>query len=431
MEITADNALEELSRHVLMDGLDLVLDLERSRGSTLVDARGGEEYLDLLSFYGSLPLGMNHPGMTGDPAFLAELTRAALHKVTNSDIYTAQYARFAAAFSRVLGDPRLPHLFFIDGGALAVENALKVAFDWRDRRPRADPAAPLEVLHMEGAFHGRSGYTLSLTNTSPTVTARFPSWTWPRVPVPEPGAERAAVEVARRHLQERGDRIACFIAEPIQGAGGDRHLGREFLLRMQELCHAYDVLFVLDEVQTGCGMSGAPWTYQRLGLAPDVVAFGKKTQVCGLMAGGRVDEVPDGALAVPDRLGSTWGGNTADMVRATRILEIIERDGLVAAAEAKGAYLGRLLADLAAAHPELVGDVRGLGLMWAFDLPDPALRKEVLDRLRRHHRVLLLPGGPRAVRFRPSLTIGLGELDKAVAAVDAVLTSLTPARTGT
>lgn len=424
MEITADNALDELSRHVLMDGLDLVLDLERSRGSTLVDARGGEEYLDLLTFYGSLPLGMNHPGMTGDRAFLAELTRAALHKVTNSDIYTAQYARFTATFSRVLGDTRLPHLFFIDGGALAVENALKVAFDWRAQRPRLDPAAPLEVLHMEGAFHGRSGYTLSLTNTSPTVTARFPVWTWPRVPVPGPGGERAAVEVARRHLAERGDRIACFIAEPIQGAGGDRHLSREFLLRMQDLCHEYDVLFVLDEVQTGCGMSGAPWTYQRLGLAPDVVAFGKKTQVCGLMAGGRVDQVPEGALAVPDRLGSTWGGNTVDMVRATRILEIIERDGLVEAAETKGGHLGRLLADLAAAHPALVRNVRGLGLMWAFDLPDPVLRNEVLDRLRRFHRVLLLPGGGSAVRFRPALTIGLDDLDKGVAAVDAVLTSI-------
>lgn len=424
MEISADNALAELSRHVLMDGLDLVLDLERSRGSTLVDARGGEEYLDLLTFYGSLPLGMNHPGMAGDPAFLAGLTRAALHKVTNSDIYTVEYARFAATFRRVLGDPRLPHLFFIDGGALAVENALKVAFDWRAQRRGPDPAVPLEVLHMEGAFHGRSGYTLSLTNTARTVTARYPGWQWPRVPVPGPGAEREAVEVARRHLAERGDRIACFIAEPVQGAGGDRHLGREFLLRMQDLCHRYDVLFVLDEVQTGCGMSGAPWTYQRLGLEPDVVAFGKKTQVCGLMAGGRVDQVPEGALAVPDRLGSTWGGNTADMVRATRILEIIERDGLVDAARTKGRHLGRLLADLAAAHPALVRDVRGLGLMWAFDLPDPALRDEVLDALRRRHRVLLLPGGARAVRFRPALTIGLDELDKGVAAVDAVLTSV-------
>ncbi|GAA3507048.1 L-lysine 6-transaminase [Streptomyces showdoensis] len=424
MEITADNALEELSRHVLMDGLDLVLDLERSRGSTLVDARGGEEYLDLITFYGSLPLGMNHPGMAEDPAFLAGLARAALHKVTNSDIYTVEYARFAATFRRVLGDPRLPHLFFIDGGALAVENALKVAFDWRAQRRGTDPSRPLEVLHMEHAFHGRSGYTLSLTNTSPAVTARYPAWSWPRVPVPRPGAEREAVEAARRHLAERGDRIACFIAEPVQGAGGDRHLGREFLLRMQDLCHEHDVLFVLDEVQTGCGLSGAPWTYQRLGLEPDVVAFGKKTQVCGLMAGGRVDRVPEGALTVPDRLGSTWGGNTADMVRATRILEIVERDGLVAAAETKGAHLGRLLADLAEAHPALVHDVRGLGLMWAFDLPDTALRKELLDRLRRVHRVLLLPGGPRAVRFRPALTIGLDELDKAVAAVDAALTSM-------
>jgi L-lysine 6-transaminase len=428
MEISAHNALDELSRHVLLDGFDLVLDLERSHGSTLVDARSGEEYLDLLTFFGSLPLGMNHPGLVDDQRFLAELTRAALHKVTNSDIYTVQYARFADTFRRVLGDPALPHLFFIDGGALAVENALKIAFDWKAQRLQFDAGTPLEVLHLTNSFHGRSGYTLSLTNTDPMITARYPVWNWPRVPVPVAGREHDAVLVAQRHLAERGHRIACFIAEPVQGAGGDHHLGADFLLRMQDLCHRHDVLFVLDEVQTGCGVSGAPWTYQRLGLEPDLVAFGKKTQVCGVMAGRRVDDVPGNALTVPSRIGSTWGGNTVDMVRATRILEVIERDGLIADADTKGAYLLALLTALARAHPALVRRPRGLGLMCAFDLPNPALRATLLDRLRREQRVLVLPGGDRGVRFRPSLTVSYDDLEKGAAAIDAVLTSMAVVR---
>lgn len=423
----ADDALDVLGRHVLLDGFDLVLDLRRSRGSTLVDARSGAEYLDLLTFFGSLPLGMNHPGLVDDPRFMADLARAALHKVSNPDIYTIEYARFVDTFQRVLGDPDLPHLFFIDGGALAVENALKVAFDWKARRLGVDhdQVPPLEVMHLTNSFHGRSGYTLSLTNTDPAVTAGYPTWRWPRIPVPVAGQERDALLAAGRYLAEHGRRVACFIAEPIQGAGGDVHVSPEFLHRMQELCQRHDVLFVMDEVQTGCGMSGAAWTYQRLGLAPDLVAFGKKTQVCGVMAGRRVDEVTDNAFTVSSRIGSTWGGNTVDMVRATRILEVIERDGLFAAAREKGDHLLSLLTGLAEAHPGLVGDVRGCGLMCAFDLPTAELRGGFLARLRRDHRVLLLPGGERSVRFRPSLAVSWDDLAKGVAAVDAALTSLT------
>ncbi|MGV0802453.1 aminotransferase class III-fold pyridoxal phosphate-dependent enzyme, partial [Mycolicibacterium elephantis] len=120
------------SRSMLVDGLDLVLDLERSAGSYLVDARTGARFLDMFTFFASSALGMNHPALT-DEQFRAELAQAAVNKPSNSDIYTVPMARFVDTFVRVLGDPALPHLFFVDGGALAVENALKVAFDWKSR----------------------------------------------------------------------------------------------------------------------------------------------------------------------------------------------------------------------------------------------------------------------------------------------------------
>ena len=176
-----------LARSILADGLDFVLDIDRSSGSYLVDARTGEQFLDMFTFFASSALGMNHPALADDEQFREELAQAAVNKPSNSDVYSVPMARFVDTFARVLGDPALPHLFFVDGGALAVENALKVAFDWKSRHNEAhgiDPALGTKVLHLRGAFHGRSGYTLSLTNTDPNKVARFPKFDWPRIDAP-------------------------------------------------------------------------------------------------------------------------------------------------------------------------------------------------------------------------------------------------------
>src|SRR5246500_5566460 len=188
-----------LSRSILADGFDIVLDLDCSSGSYLVDARSGERYLDMFTFFASAPLGMNHPALADDYTFRDELAEAAVNKPSNSDVYSVPMARFVDTFVRVLGDPALPHLFFVEGGALAVENALKVAFDWKSRHNEArgiDPALGTRVLHLRGAFHGRGGYTLSLTNRNPVAVERFPNFDWPRIDAPyiRPGADIDAVE---------------------------------------------------------------------------------------------------------------------------------------------------------------------------------------------------------------------------------------------
>jgi L-lysine 6-transaminase len=431
-QITAARVRDTIAQHVLADGYDLILDLEASHGSRLVDARDGRSYLDLFTFFASSALGMNHPALT-DPQARAELASAAANKPSNSDIYTVPMARFVDTFARVLGDPALPHLFFIDGGALAVENALKVAFDWKSRWNEAhghDPRLGTQVLHLERAFHGRSGYTMSLTNTDPNKVARFPKFDWPRIPAPsingtdDVGAdERAALAAARAAFEANPHDIACFIAEPIQGEGGDNHFRPEFLQAMQALCREFDALFVMDEVQTGVGLTGTAWAYQQLGVAPDVVAFGKKSQVCGIMAGGRVDEVPDNVFAVSSRINSTWGGNLTDMVRARRILEVIESERLVERAASLGTHLLHELNALAGRH-EIVTEVRGRGLMCAFTLPTARLRDEVIRRLREDENVLMLGCGERSLRLRPALTISVPELDQAVEALDRVLSAL-------
>ncbi|WP_019932987.1 L-lysine 6-transaminase [Nocardia sp. BMG111209] len=432
--VTPARVHEILSANILADGFDLVLDLRASRGRRLVDARDGAEYLDMFGFFASSALGMNHPALADDEEFRDELTVAALNKPSNSDVYTVEMARFVDTFARVLGDPRLPHLFFVDGGALAVENALKAAFDWKSRHNEMH-GRPAElgtkVLHLTGAFHGRSGYTMSLTNTDPVKTARFPKFVWPRIDTPFLGenvdieaAERHALTQARVAFTENPHDIACFIAEPIQGEGGDRHLRPQFLQAMQEMCHEHDALFVLDEVQTGVAATGSAWAYRQLGVTPDLVAFGKKTQVCGVMAGGRIDEVPDNVFAVSSRLNSTWGGNLADMVRARRILEVIESEELAQRAARLGEHLLQRLVGLAASHDQ-VTEPRGRGLLCAITLPSATQRDVVLTDLWQRERVLLLGTGARGIRFRPPLTVTADELDEAVDALDRVLRALT------
>ncbi|MBN9103793.1 MAG: L-lysine 6-transaminase [Propionibacteriaceae bacterium] len=420
-----------LAQHLLVDGLPLVLDLKASQGSWLIDQATGERYLDMFTFFASSSLGMNHPALADDDEFRADLLEAALNKPSNSDVYTVAMARFVETFARVMGDPALPHLFFIEGGSLAVENALKVAFDWKSRWNEAHGISPelgTQVMHLTGAFHGRSGYTMSLTNTDPNKVARFPKFDWPRLDSPfiaderdVPAVEERTLAQARAAFEASPHDIACFIAETVQGEGGDHHFRPEFFARMRDLCHEHDALFVLDEVQTGGGLTGKPWAYQWKDVTPDVVAFGKKLQVCGVMAGGRVDEVPDNVFHVPSRINSTWGGNLTDMVRSRRILEVIEADDLFTNAQERGAELLSGLRQLAATH-EIVGNPRGLGLMCAVTMPDATIRDRVLKVLMESEHVIMLGCGERSLRVRPALTVTAELVELALAALERALT---------
>ena len=428
---------ERLSRHMLTDGFRLVLDPVASKGSWLVDAVTGERHLDLYTFFASSPLGCNPSELVDDAEFMGELAKIAANKPANSDIYSSQLAEFVETFNRVLGDPALPHLFFVEGGGLAVENALKVAFDWKSRQNETAGRSRdlgMKVLHLTRAFHGRTGYTMSLTNTDPTKTDRFAKFDWPRIDVPAitfpleenlaavEAAEARTLEQARAAFEANPHDIACFIAEPIQGEGGDNHMRAEFLQAMQALCREYDALFIVDEVQTGAGFTGAPWAYQQLGLEPDVVAFSKKIQVGGIMAGRRVDDVDNNVFQVSGRINSTWGGGLVDMVRAKRLLEIIERHDYIGQAAQTGEWLLERMRELAERQPSMA-NVRGRGLMVAFDLPDGDMRGAVLSGLAEQN-VLALPSGEKAVRFRPALSISRDELDIALTALDKVLSGL-------
>ena len=418
-----------LARHMLADGYDMVLDLEKSRGRRMHDSRSGRDYLDLFSFFATLPIGFNHPKLE-DADFLKKLTRAALVNPTNSDIYSTEFAEFVDVFGRVAMRPWLPHSFFIAGGALGVENALKAAMDWKVRqnfRKGLKAEKGHQILHFKDAFHGRSGYTVSMTNTAdPRKYQFFAKFDWPRVsnpnlrfPVDGPElarvqqAEFAALKEIRSAFDMRKNDIAAICIEPIQAEGGDHHFRTEFLAALKATAHEHDALLIFDEVQTGVGLTGRFWAHEGIGVQPDLVAFGKKMQVCGFLAGGRIDEEPDNVFNVSSRINSTWGGNLVDMVRCQRYLEIIEEEKLVENAAAVGAHLLAGLESLQAERPDVVSNARGRGLMCAVDLPDTETRDRLMDKAY-ELGLMILGCGRRSIRFRPALDITKAEIDEAL-----------------
>jgi L-lysine 6-transaminase len=434
--ITPDRVHETLHRHMLADGYDIVLDLEKSQGRRLWDSRGNRSFLDLFSFFATFPIGFNHPKLK-DPEFLARLTRAALVNPTNSDVYTTEMAEFVEVFGRIAMGSAFQYAFFVAGGSLGVENALKAAMDWKVRRNFAKGIREEkghQVLHFREAFHGRSGYTVSMTNTAdPRKYQYFARFDWPRVSnpalrFPVDDAELARVKAAEEQslnevkaaFRERKDDIAAVLIEPIQAEGGDNHFRSEFLRALQSLAHENDALFVVDEVQTGVGLTGSMWAHQQLGIQPDLLAFGKKMQVCGCLAGGRIDEEPQNVFKVKSRINSTWGGNLVDMVRSQRYLEIIEEEHLIANATRVGAHLLRGLEGLQGRHAGVLSNARGRGLMCAIDFPDAAQR-DAVARQAYEQGMIILPCGQRSLRFRPPLDITTAEVDEALAILERVL----------
>ena len=409
---------KKLGRHMLVDGFDFVLDLEKSHGVYLHDAVRGRELLDCFTSFSTSPLGYNHPGMM-TPEFKDKIVNAAINKPANSDLYTTEMAEFVETFARTLPEDLRGHLFFIAGGALAVENAMKVAFDWKARKNRAAgrnvPGS--KILHFREAFHGRSGYTMSVTNTDPNKTADFPKFEdWPRVSNPKlrfpitdevtrnvAAAEAQTVREIEEAVGRFGHDIAGLLIEPIQGEGGDNHFRAEFFAELRRLADEHEFLLLFDEVQTGFGTTGKWWAFQNYGVTPDVIAFGKKTQVCGIAAGPRVDEV-DSVFKVSSRINSTWGGNLVDMIRCQRIVEIVEEEKLLERARDTGAFFLDGLRSLEQTFPGKITNARGLGLFLAVDLPDNETRQKALASLV-DYDMLGLASGQRSIRFRPPLIL--------------------------
>ncbi|MFA6085645.1 L-lysine 6-transaminase [Mucilaginibacter sp.] len=440
LQVTPQNVQATLSKHILADGFDLTFDMEKSQGVHIYDAKNNRTLLDFFTCFASVPLGYNHPQMLNDEVFKKNLLLAALTNPSNSDIYTEQYAQFLETFSRVGIPDYLPHAFFISGGTLAIENALKVAMDWKVQKNFAKGHTSekgFKVIHFEHAFHGRSGYTLSLTNTLPVKTKWFAKFDWPRVSTPEIyfplnesniddllSREAKSIAEIKKAFADNKDDVCAIIIEPVLSEGGDKHVRQEFLEQLRVLADENEAMLIYDEVQTGVGLSGKFWLHQHFGekARPDILAFGKKMQVCGILAGKKVDEIENNVFKVSSRINSTWGGSLVDMVRSSKILEIIEEDGLCEKAAQTGEYLQTGLKNIAAKN-NIVSNVRGKGLLTSFDFPDKSTRDSFIN-YGLQNNIMYLGCGERTIRFRPALIIEPQHIDEGLEMIQKILPML-------
>jgi L-lysine 6-transaminase len=440
LSVSPQNVHEVLSKHILADGFDLTFDMEKSRGVYMYDSKYNRSLLDFFTCFASVPLGYNHPKMLGDEEFKKNLLIAALANPSNSDIYTQQYAEFVDTFARIATPSYLHHAFFIAGGGLAIENALKTAMDWKVQKnfqKGYTKEKGFKVIHFENAFHGRTGYTMSLTNTNPDKTKWYAKFDWPRISVPAlkfPASEENLEDVAKREafslqqikqaFADNQDDVCAIIIEPVQAEGGDNHVRKEFLEQVRVLADENECCLIYDEVQTGVALSGKFWCHEHFGekARPDIIAFGKKMQVCGILAGKKIDEIETNVFVVPSRLNSTWGGNLTDMVRASKILQIIEEDNLIENAANTGDYLQQKLRALSEKHSH-ISNVRGLGMLAAFDFPNKGMRDQFLAK-GLENNTLFLGCGSSSIRFRPALIMTPGDVDAGIEVMEHIIPSL-------
>ncbi len=436
--IQPNEVKESIGQFMLADGMDNVIDLEKSHGSWLVDARNGKEYLDLFSMFASMSVGYNHPYVLANKD---RLTAAALNKPTNSDVYSSQMAAFVDTMGRLAQPDYLPYAFYVEGGALAVENALKTAFDWKVRKNLAvgKSAGTGKIIHFKECFHGRSGYTMSLTDSpDPRKVQYFPKFDWPRIdnpkitfPLTESGladvkrVEERAIRQIEEAIEKNPGDIAGLILEPIQGEGGDNHFREAFLRQLKKLADEHDFLLIYDEVQTGIGITGKMWAHQHYGedCRPDIISFGKKTQVCGIFAGTRLNEVEGHVFKESSRINSTWGGNLVDMVRFTIYLEIISQENLVEKVSENGAYLKQKLEALQSKFSDKVSNARNRGLFGAFDMRSTEERDKTIGLIG-EEGALMLGCGHTSIRFRPHLNITQDEIDQGISMIESAINKL-------
>jgi L-lysine 6-transaminase len=423
--IHPNSVMDTLKKYMFVDGLDVVMDIYKSQGPYLYDNRHNKVYLDMFSFVASNPLGMNHPKMN-NAKFINYIGKVALNKPSNSDIYCAEIAEFVQTFFKIAVPHYFKYSFFIEGGGMAVENALKTAFDWKVRKnfkKGYKKETGQQVIHFKQAFHGRTGYTMSLTNTDPVKTALYPKFNWPRITNPKITfplnennleivikLEQQAINEIKQALADNKDDIACLIMEPIQGEGGDNHYRPEFFRQVRNICDENEILLIMDEVQTGVGMTGKWWAHQHY-TQPDIIAFGKKTQVCGILVSDKIDDIDENVFHTPSRINSTWGGNLVDMVRFKKYLEIIKEENLVENAKVMGDYLLSKIQGLSEQYPSFISNPRGKGLYAAMDAPNGEIRKKLLNLIFKNGAIML-PCGEKTIRFRPSLNIEKKHLDE-------------------
>lgn len=356
----------------------------------------GNIFLDFSSNIGTCPLGYSHPDIV---QILKEYSVDGMHRIAGQDFYCEEHAMLAQSVVSIT--PKYFKSFFINSGAEAVENAIKIAYK---------KMGPLPGVSCINAFHGRTLGALSFTFSKPVQKNNFPELPVKRIKfcVSENDPD---IDSVRKILSE--NKVAFVICEVIQGEGGIYVASRSFVRALRKYSSEFGVPLILDEVQSGMGRTGKWWAFEHYGVKPDIITVAKALQVGATLYDRKLDPEEQGVLS------STWGaGSRIDMAIGKRIIDIIKRDSLLANATTMGDILKKGLVELVGGRGII--DVRGIGMMLGIEFDTEVTRTKKIVELFRNG-ILVLPAGRKSIRIMPPLIITKEEIQEGLSIINTVL----------
>ncbi|MBU0686390.1 MAG: aminotransferase class III-fold pyridoxal phosphate-dependent enzyme [Candidatus Margulisbacteria bacterium] len=395
---------------------DIRIDFEKSHDSYIYDKNTKKFFLDFFGLYASLPLGYNHE-IFQDPGFREELNRIAAVKVTNCEVISDEAQEFLKEFSSHAAMNKFKYFHFCCTGALAIESAIKTAIDQKGSdKP--------QIISLKESFHGINGYGGFVTDRFNPVSARlngFPDLGWKKIHNPkfiykdnkvdEEGALRGLeqfVAELQMCIDKYGENnIAGLLVEPVQCTYGDNYFPQEFFKIIRSFCDKHNICLIFDEIQTGFGTTGKMWYFQHLGIEPDIVAFGKKVQVAGIMCKPNYSKI----FKTPIRLEVTWDGNVMDMVRGKYVLRAYEKYNILKNVNERSRQLLEGLKDI-----DRIKNLRSIGLLFAFDFDTELERNRCFNRML-EKGFLCNKTRDKSIRLRPNLNVSSDEINKAIAII--------------
>jgi 4-aminobutyrate aminotransferase/(S)-3-amino-2-methylpropionate transaminase len=423
----AKKATAHLNRIFDVRSLNMMVNYQQSHGNYVADV-DGNVLLDVYAQIASIPVGYNNPSLLL-AAKSPEMASALINRPALGNFPPHDWASILETGILRVAPKGLDQVFTAMAGSDANETAYKAAFMWRRQQERggADvdfspeetssamlnltPGSPhLSIMSFTSAFHGRLFGSLSTTRSKPIHKIDIPAFDWPQAPFPalkyplEQHVEENTAEEQRclaeveRIIKEFHNPVAAVVIEPIQSEGGDNHASPAFFAALREITKRNNILFIVDEVQTGVGATGKFWAHEHWNLSepPDIVTFSKKAQTAGYYYG-------NSALRPnkPYRQFNTWMGDPARALLFRAIINEIERLNLVENVAVVGDYLYSGLEQLAQQYPDQIQNLRGKGqgTFIAFDNPK---RDEFLVKAKRHG-INIGGSGTSAVRLRPML----------------------------
>lgn len=428
-------ALTRLGQVVLAEPWPFVVDVAASRGMWLATI-DGQRLFDWAGYYASKLIGHNHPRLLA-PDYTRRLVTAANNKLANPDFLSLEcleYYELLYALAPVCMRNHQLEVYALNSGAEAVENMLKYFIVLKNRKlmHAGRMSGTHRLIYFDQAFHGRTIYTLNVTELShdPIATQDFHGFapgnvqiSFPAIDTSRPDAENRArtlrsLELVEETLARHGGEVVGIVVEPIQGAGGHRVAEPEFFRRLSALAHQYDVSLGFDEVQTAGGQVGTFFAIDQYDLPhpPHAVAAAKKLGNGVIYMLRSMDD-----LGVLD---STWGGTLADMVRFVEEMKIVRDERLIEAVAGKAAHLVAGLRRLAERHEDAITNVRGLGLYQGFSFRRREDKIAFQDHALQHEDLLLLGAGTHSIRLRPNLEVTAADIDLLLEKMDRTLVAI-------